>query len=851
MKPLSAPVLLAALPLACCPAALAQRGDHAGEPQPDIPPDVAIPEAPALTPEQALGTFTLAEPGFTISLAASEPMIADPVSAVFDADGRLWIVEMQSYMPNIDGEGELAPTSRIVVLEDRDGDWVFEEATTFLDDLVLPRSVLPCYGGALVIAPPHLLFAKDTDGDGRADDIRTLLDGFGGLDNPEHAGNGLLYGLDNWIHISQHNVEVRFDGERLETRPIPGHGQWGITQDDWGRIYYCPNSDVLRGDLFPKHYAARNPSQRGVRGMNAEIMHDKSVFPGRMNPGINRGYQDHMLRDDYTLAVTTSACSPLIYRSAAWGPDFSGNSFTCEPAGNCLMRVILQEGEDGVARARRAYPDTEFLTSTDERFRPVALATGPDGALFVVDMYRGVIQHKTYVTTFLRKQVEERELEKPIHLGRIWRISRDGQGPGPASHTEDLLPLSAQPSDRLVELLDHPDAFYREHAQKLLVERRAVDVQEQLWRLARLDTSRPLTRAHALWTLEGLGLLDKAVALSASRVVDDKLAGQAARLLEPWAEEPEVAGVLLATLEERDQSARLQAATSLGAIMRDVAFAPDVAGALLHHGRDPLVRSAIISGLHERETLVLEHVPRFAREPDDAQREAIAELASTALRGSPEQRTRYLDLVASSLPHHRWFSRLLLERLAAEQRLDSDSPRSLALSAEPEPWLRELGRGLWDIHGLALAVTARLTWPGHDGAAPQTAPLTLDQRELYRRGQRLFDVCAACHGFDGRGLQGQAPPLAASPIATGPESRALRVLLHGLRGPIVRDGIEYDAEMPAAPFDSDEDLAAVLTYVRRAFGNTADPVEPAAVGAVRAASPRALPWTEAELMEIE
>lgn len=832
--------------LACCaPAALAQRGDHAGEPQPDLPESLVIPEAPALSPEQELATFALADTNFTVTLAASEPMVIAPVSAVFDEDGRLWVVEMQSYMPDVDGNNELVPTSRIQILEDTDSDGVFDKATTFMDGLVLPRSVLPCYGGALVLAPPNLLFAKDTDGDGKADEVRTIFEGFGGLDNPEHAGNGLLYGLDNWLHFSQHNIELRFDGENIiDSRPTPGHGQWGITQDDQGRLYYCPNSDVLRMDLFPKHYASRNPNQRGVRGMNHEVMRDKSVFPSRMNPGINRGYQSHMLRDDFTLARTTAACSPLIYLSNAWGDSFDGNAFTCEPAGNCLMRTIL-DNKEGVPDGRRAYPDTEFLTSTDERYRPVALATAPDGSLYVIDMYRGVIQHATYVTTFLRKQVEARGLETPIEMGRIWRINR-------STNTRSTpVRLSTLTNAQLVEYLHHADAYFRLHAQKLLIERLATDAVPSLRSLAGDISANAVPRIHALWTLEGLGELTRDDAMLAAQDADHTVAVQGLRLIEPWTDDPETALAVGRFTRGSDRLIEAQATLSLGA-SRQPEATRGLAIAMVENSEDSLLRSAALTGLHEREAVTLAEIASLGSFPrTDAARDTINELADSSLRGSPAQRTRYLDLVAETLTTDRWLARILLDRLANSLKLDSDKPGTLALSEEPIAWSRTLRAGLWDLQDQGAKINAQLRWPGHGDTSDRPAPLTGADLDRYVLGRRLFDTCAACHGFDGRGMQGQAPPLAGSPIVTGPETRVTRVLLQGLHGPIEREGTIYDLQMPAAPFAKDEEIAALLTYIRRGLGNDGDPVTTDTVTRIRAeTADRATPWTEPELLDI-
>ena len=279
----------------------AQNGDRPGEVQRDVPEEWQV-EAPGpLSPEEALAAFTLA-PGYRIELVAAEPLVHDPVQIAFGADGTLWVLEMRGYMPNADGEGELETVGRVAQLRDTDGDGRMDESVVFLDNLILPRAIAPAGDGLLVVEPPNLVFCRDTDGDGRADDLRVLVSGFGGLESPEHAGNGLRYGIDNWYETSQHNKAFRLEGDELHTRRAGAHGQWGVTRDDLGRLYYSPNSDPLIIDAFPKHYAARNPESGGIVGIPTRLAHDRKTFPVRKNPGVNRGYQDRTLRADGTLA---------------------------------------------------------------------------------------------------------------------------------------------------------------------------------------------------------------------------------------------------------------------------------------------------------------------------------------------------------------------------------------------------------------------------------------------------------------------------------------------------------------------------------------------------------------------
>src|SRR6185436_2673005 len=229
--------------------------DKAGVVQKAIVPADQIPPAPALTPEEALATFKLA-PGIKLELAAADPLIEDPVAISFGPDGRMWVVEMRGYMPDLDGTAENAPVGRVVVLRDRDGDGRYDERTVFIDGLVLPRAILVVGDGVLVGAPPELAYWRDTDGDGKADKKVVVATDYGVavdpkrpfLANPERAPNGLLWARDNWIYSAAYTKKFRFKNGEWETGPSSFRGQWGLGEDEFGRFYHGSNSDQLRVD---------------------------------------------------------------------------------------------------------------------------------------------------------------------------------------------------------------------------------------------------------------------------------------------------------------------------------------------------------------------------------------------------------------------------------------------------------------------------------------------------------------------------------------------------------------------------------------------------------------------------
>ena len=455
----------------------AQEGDakdRAGTVQKMLVPSELIPSAPVLEPAEALGAFKL-PPGYTIELAASEPMVHTPVAMEFDADGRMWVVEMIGYMPNIAGEGEDAKNGNIVILEDTNNDGLMDKRTVFLDGLMLPRSIGLVADGALVAEPPNLYFYQDTDGDGRADKKELVDNRYGSQANPEHSSNGLLWAIDNWIYSAKHERRYRYKGGKWITEESRARGQWGIAQDDFGRLYYNTNSDQLRVDLIPSHYLDRNPNFRGNAGFNYQTADSQEVWPGRINPGVNRGYQRGTLRpDDWRLARYTGASGVSIYRGNLLPEEVRGYAFVPEPTGNFVRMNRLTE-RDGAVSASNAFYHSEFLTSTDERFRPVSTYNGPDGALYIVDMYRGLLQHRIFLTTYLRDQIVDRKLEEPLNYGRIYRISHRSAAGGAFPK------LSQAASERL------PDRVIRSRASATSL---------GAWTISQLSVS-PRARSHS------------------------------------------------------------------------------------------------------------------------------------------------------------------------------------------------------------------------------------------------------------------------------------------------------------------------------------------------------------------
>ena len=424
----------------------------------------SIEDEPPLEPDEAIKKMHVQD-GFEVKLVAAEPLIAAPVTINFDDKGRMWVVEMMDYMPDTVGTGEDEPTGKVMILTDTNGDGVMDSSKIFLDSLVLPRSICLIEDGILVAEPPNL-WHYDIKDDKPYN--KTLVDStYADQGNVEHQPNGLLRAMDNWIYNAKSDKRYKKIGNKWVIQRTHFRGQWGIAQDDYGRLFYNTNSENLLGDYFMPGLGAQNKDQRGVDGYVEKVVEDNRVYPARPTPGVNRGYMEGILDDSLRLVNFTAACGPVVYNAALFGKDYYNNAFVAEPAGNLIKRNILTD-KGYIVDGKEAYRKKEFLASEDERFRPVNLYVGPDGALYLADMYRGIIQHKTYLTPYLKNEIKDRKLTKPLNCGRIYKIIPKGSSPVPVK-----IPAN---NDSLVQLLGSNNGWVRNEAQHLLIDKKATEV---------------------------------------------------------------------------------------------------------------------------------------------------------------------------------------------------------------------------------------------------------------------------------------------------------------------------------------------------------------------------------------
>jgi hypothetical protein len=543
------------------------------------------------------------EAGFNIELVASEPMVQEPVVIQFDEDGRLWVVEMRGFMPDIKGNGEALPTGRVSILFDQNTDGVMDSSIVFVDSLVLPRSLAVVKNGALVAEDQILWFMEDTNHDLKVDRRIVVDSSYGKKGVVEHSPNGLWRGMDNWYYNAKSTYRYRQQQGQWVKQKTEFRGQWGICHDNLGRLYYNYNWSQLHADLVPPNYLSANPHHQPTSGIDYSVAQDRRIFPVRENPAINRGYIEGTLDQQGRLIEFTSACAPYIYRGDLFNKEIVGNAFVCEPTGNLIKQnQISQQGIYPLAH--NAYQNKEFLASTDERFRPVWLTSGPDGALYIADMYRGIIQHGLYMSPYLKEITLQRKLDQPIHKGRIWRIIPP-ENTRPAARN-----LSSATVEELVTLLGHDNGWYRDMAQRILIERndsKSVDLLKEVV----LQDPNELAQLHAIWSLEALGFEQPEFFYKVLQQGQVATRVSAMRILELLSDSnPEIADHLAEYLPGLGQDAiDLQIALT-SRILPDVQKYELLIQIITRNNDSQLFRDAVISSIYQQEFQFLYKPPK-------------------------------------------------------------------------------------------------------------------------------------------------------------------------------------------------------------------------------------------------
>ena len=492
------------------------------------------------------------------------------------------------------------------------------------------------------------------------------------------------------------------------------------------------------------------------------------------------------------------------------------------------------------------------MASTDERFRPVNLTTGPDGALYVADMYRGLIQHSAYVTPYLKEQTLNRHLEKPINRGRIWRIVPENWTPAPRKT------LSAATTNELVATLSNADGWYRDMAQRLLVERNDKQAIPLLTELALKGTD-TFGRFHALWTLVGMKQTQADLLLTLMTDQAPLLRSTALRLLEPIAQtnksvRDKLGSLLVKNWQQASIDEILQIALS-GSALEPTVSHQILAGIIDRHGDSPLLRDAVMSSLPNQEFTFLRSVMKSPQwQTHNPAKEIFLETLTTSVVKSrnPTELAALLTALDTKGKSLSWQEKAVLTGMSISGSIGKTKPIRLVSA----PAILTKSSDKVDPSRLASLLTM-FEWPGHvvpKQAVAKKGQLNEDDQKLFAQGRQLYlNTCSGCHGTDGAGMSRFAPTLIGSDWVTGDEKRLVLILLHGMEGPVQVAGKTYDVPdilpvMPAHSTMDDASLTAILTYIRNEWGNQAGPINRRVVGMTRVTSQgRVVPWTAKEL----
>jgi len=722
---------------------------------------------------------------------------------------------------------------------------------------------------------------KDTNGDLKMDTKEEVMNTFGRyITGIEHNANGLFWAMDNTMYTSEHDQNIRYKNDKFEVLPSLSRGQWQSSQDDAGRLYRNVNDAPLFVDYTPAKYFLRNPNGGRTRGLYDSLIDqvDATVYPVRPNRGVNRGYRDPFFRPDGSSIVIQGAGSPIVYRGDKYPAALRGNVFITDSPTNIVHAFTLVNDGSGKLVAKNTFPRGEILASSDERFRPVNLFSGPDGDMYVVDMYRGVVQDGGIWSDYLREYIKGHDLEMPVARGRIWRIV---YGTGPTTRGPKPALSTATPA-QLVETLSNPNGWWRDTAQRLMVERGDKSVVPALTSLA---VSAPdwRTKLHALWTLDGIDAIDTATVEKALADPNADVRAAAVRISERWLSQANapIAASVLKLANDKNWNVIRQLGASLGELPAAARLDP-AATILARFGNEPIIVDAVISSLNGAEVDMLGRVLAAAQTAAPTARpvDALTALAAAITRSGNVAAVQNIIDTGTGTTRPEW------ERLALLKGVDAvltagggggaaaagggrgggggggrgagqvstaglSTPgagtsftqgRGITLPAEPAALIK-LAAAPGDMGLTAKSLSNKFDWPGRPAPTVIVTPLTAEQQKRFAAGSAIYkNLCLGCHQEDGKGKDKVGANLVDSAYLNSTDPTAvIRILLAGKEGNI---GL-----MPplGATFD-DEQIASALTFVRRSFGHTSPPVDPLSVMEIRGLTKtRNRPWTDAEL----
>ncbi|MBU2899804.1 DUF7133 domain-containing protein [Maribacter dokdonensis] len=718
--------------------------------------------------EVSLDSYVV-EDGFNLKVLAAEPLLKAPVAIDFDAKGRIWVAQMPGYMNDLQGSGEEEPSGSIVILEDLDKDGVADHSKIFMDSLVMPRALAHVYGGLLYAEPPYLWFV-DIENDKPVNKV--MVDSIYAVEgNPEHQPNGLELNIDNWIYNAKSNFRYRRVDGVWKKEPTTFRGQWGITHDNFGRLYYNDNSRILLGDYVLPNTLINNQYYTPKASVDKLLTNDQRVYPAFAG-SVNRGYAKGVLNADSLLVNATAACSPLVYRGGSFTQSYSENVFVCIPEGNLIKRLRLNFMGDAT-KAEQVWQNKEFITSLDEGFRPVSLKNGPDGSMYVVDMHRGMIGHHAYMSPYLRDKAKAKELDTIVNFGRILKVSHNN---ATSNNLPDFDTLNAS---ELVSLLQSDNGWIRDRAQHFLIFKELKTVIDDVKDLALINKN-PLGQLHALYVLEGWNALSFDFLVSVIEESNSEVASHALMISKDFISEKSIeqaSHIFKSALDRNELGLDVYLANVLGHWVKidNHRFQPLLTKILKRREMNTTVIDAAISGLEKVDTVLY----------DD-------------------------PVIKNNLKNTSFLSKL--ENAITNRK--SDKKNAI--------YTREVIR-----------------------------------EDTRTSGSKMFfQICASCHGADGKGIDGLAPPLMGSEHVMNTERLAL-IILHGLEGPVHVNGERYDINlaMPGLIRNesiSDQDIANIISYVTNAFSDRSRSLSNKRISELRnVKSSTGMEFTEPELQALD